>query len=40
MIQEEIKKLVRYGLDTGLVAPEDEIYTTNRLLELFGLDDP
>lgn len=40
MIQTDIKKLVQYGLDTGLVAPEDVIYTTNRLLELFGLDEP
>ncbi|MGN1146996.1 MAG: UDP-glucose--hexose-1-phosphate uridylyltransferase [Lachnospiraceae bacterium] len=39
MIQTDIKKLVEYGLKTGLVAPEDEIYTTNRLLELFGLDE-
>ena len=39
MIQTYIKKLVRYGLNTGLVAPEDKIYTTNRLLELFGLDE-
>ena len=40
MIQTEIKKLVQYGLMTGLVAPEDEIYTQNRLLELFGLEEP
>ncbi|MBQ7954665.1 MAG: UDP-glucose--hexose-1-phosphate uridylyltransferase [Lachnospiraceae bacterium] len=38
MIQNDIKKLVTYGLQTGLVAPEDEIYTINRLLELFELD--
>lgn len=38
-IQENIKKLVSYGLATGLVEPEDKIYTTNRLLELFGLDE-
>ena len=38
-IQENIKKLVAYGLETGLVEPEDKIYTTNRLLELFELDD-
>lgn len=34
MIQTEIEKLVSYGLWTGLVEPEDEIYTRNRLLEL------
>ncbi|MCD7725352.1 MAG: UDP-glucose--hexose-1-phosphate uridylyltransferase [Clostridiales bacterium] len=39
MIQENIKKLVQYGLNTGLIEPEDKIYTTNRLLELFQLDE-
>ena len=36
MLQENIRELVQYGLLTGLVAKEDEIYTTNKLLELFG----
>ena len=36
MIQGNIRELVQYGLLTGLVAKEDEIYTTNKLLELFG----
>lgn len=39
MIHQNIKKLVKYGLITGLIEKEDEIYTTNRLLELFQLDD-
>ena len=39
MIQKDIRKLVRYGLDTGLITEADKIYTTNRLLELFGLDE-
>lgn len=39
MIQNDIRKLVAYGLQTGLVAPEDKVYTTNRLLELFQLDE-
>lgn len=39
MIQEAIRKLVVYGSKTGLVPKEDEIYTVNRLLELFGLDE-
>ena len=39
MIQENIKKLVQYGLQTGLITEEDKIYTTNRLLELFQLDE-
>ena len=39
MIQDSIKKLVEYGLLTGLLEEEDKIYTTNRLLELFELDE-
>ncbi len=39
MIQHDIRRLVAYGLLTGLVAQEDKIYVTNRLLELFGLDE-
>ena len=39
MIQENIRKLVQYGLQTGLITEEDKIYTTNRLLELFHLDE-
>ena len=38
MIYTLIKKLVQYGLKTGLIAEEDVIFTTNRLLELFELD--
>ncbi len=38
MIYAWIKKLVKYGLNTGLIGEEDVIYTTNRLLELFELD--
>ncbi len=39
MIQQDIRKLVTYGLMTGLVEKEDIIYTTNKLLELFQLDE-
>ena len=39
-IQTDIRKLVSYGLKTGLIPAEDKIYTTNRLLELFQLDEP
>ncbi len=39
MIQENIRKLVQYGLQTGLITQADKIYTTNRLLELFRLDE-
>lgn len=38
-IYENIRALVKYGLETGLVKKEDEIFTTNRLLELFQLDE-
>lgn len=40
MIQDDIRQLIAYGRRTGLVPCEDEIYTTNRLLELFELDEP
>ena len=39
MIQNDIKKLVQYGLKTGLIKETDVIYITNRLLELFELDE-
>ncbi len=39
MIQIAIRKLIAYGIKTGLVPAEDKIYTTNRLLELFGLEE-
>lgn len=38
MISESIKKLVTYGLETGLVNPEDEIFVTNRILEVMQED--
>lgn len=39
MIQQDIRKLVLYGLKTGLIEKEDEIYTLNRILELFELEE-
>ena len=39
MIQERIFELVKYGITTGLVEKADEVYTVNRLLELFEVDD-
>lgn len=39
MIDNDIRKLVSYGVNTGLVPPEDIVYTINRLLELFGMDE-
>ena len=38
MIFENIKKLVQYGIDTGLTPECERIYTTNLLLELFDED--
>lgn len=38
MIQNNILKLVSYGMQTGLCQEEDRIYTINSLLELFRLD--
>lgn len=34
-ISDLIKELVKYGKDRGLVDKEDEVYTINRLIELF-----
>ncbi|MGN0341778.1 MAG: UDP-glucose--hexose-1-phosphate uridylyltransferase [Roseburia sp.] len=39
MIQEKILELTEYGLTTGLIDPADQVYTINRLLELFQVDD-
>lgn len=39
MINHLISELVTYGTEHGLVEAADRTYTTNRLLELFGLED-
>ena len=39
MIQDDIRQLTASGIKTGLVLKEDEIYTINRLLEIFELDE-
>lgn len=39
MIFNSIKKLVTYGLETGLITEEDRIFTTNELFELLNLDE-
>jgi UDPglucose--hexose-1-phosphate uridylyltransferase len=39
MIYENIATLVSYGIAAGLVDENDKIYATNRLLELFGLEE-
>lgn len=38
MLFQNIKKLVQYGIDTGLTPECERIYTTNLLLDLFGED--
>ena len=39
MICKNIRQLVNYGLKNNLLEKEDEIFTVNQLLELFGLDE-
>lgn len=39
MINTAIKSLVKYGLDTGLIEKEDEIFALNRILEILQLDE-
>ena len=39
MIFESIKKLVCYGLETGLIAPADKVWATNRILETLGIEE-
>ena len=39
MITKNITDLVRYGVSSGLVYEADIIYTVNKLLELFGLEE-
>jgi len=38
MLYESIKKLVQYGIDTGLTPECERIYTTNLLLDVFHED--
>lgn len=39
MINRYIKKLVSYGIETGLLKTEDKIYATNQLLEILRLNE-
>ena len=39
MIQKNILELTQYALNAGLIQPADEVYTINRLLDLFELDE-
>ena len=38
MVYTAIKKLVQYGLETGLITETDRIYATNQLLEALKLE--
>lgn len=38
-IYHEIKRLINFGLDKGLITHEDETYVRNRLLDILRLDD-
>lgn len=38
-INQLITELITYGMQNGLVPKDDAVYTTNRLLELFGLEE-
>ena len=39
MVYEAIKKLVTYGMETGLISEEENIYSTNLILDVLKLDD-
>lgn len=39
MINESIKKLVTYGLESGLISQSDKVYTVNRIIEALGIDE-
>ena len=39
MMTKEILWLAEYGVTTGLIQKEDKLFTINRLMELFQMDD-
>ena len=39
MVYEAVKKLVQYGIETGLIADRDRIYAVNQLLAALRLDE-
>ena len=39
MVYEALKKLVTYGMETGLISEEEKIYSTNLILDVLKLDD-
>ncbi|MDY3773826.1 MAG: UDP-glucose--hexose-1-phosphate uridylyltransferase, partial [Eubacterium sp.] len=38
-LTKNIKKLVKYGMDSALIRPEDKIFMINQYLEIFGIDE-
>ena len=40
MISEHIDSLIDYSINCGLLHPSDRIYASNRLMELFEIDEP
>ncbi len=39
MINKSIRKLITYALECGLIEESDVVYTTNRILEVLGIDE-
>ena len=39
MVQNAIRRLVEYGIRTGLTGETDRIYATNQILDVLKLDD-
>ena len=39
MVYDAIKKLVQYGLETGLITEIDRIYATNQILDVLKMDE-
>lgn len=39
MISKEIKRLINYGIENGLIKKEDEIYVRNKILDLLAIDE-
>ena len=39
MVYEAVRKLVQYGLNTGLIKERDRIYARNMILDVLGLDE-
>ena len=38
-MQHEISRLLHFARQKGLIAPEDEVYAANRLLDVLGVEE-